>query len=278
MDDAERAEVFYQRKKLGQNFLRDKNVLRKICDVAQLREQDAVIEIGPGKGSLTEHIANRAATVIGIEKDDRLWSFLDQKFKDSKNISILYQDVLQTRFERFFSGDRIKLVSNLPYNISTPVLLKIFEERRLFSKIVVMLQKEVAQRISSPSGSKTYGSLSVVLQSCFAVKLRFEVSRHLFFPTPKVDSAVVTLDPLPEDLLTSTCEETFRTVVRQAFSSRRKTLRNSLGSFFTKDVAQRALADSEIDYGRRAESLSVEEFVRLSQSFCQIINTQAPVK
>ncbi len=278
MDGPKREEMFYRRKRLGQNFLKDGNILRKICDVAELYRQDKVIEIGPGKGSLTAHIANRVATVVGIEKDKRFRFFLDEKFRDSKNVSILYEDVLQTRFERFFSGDTMKLVSNLPYNISTPVLLKIFEERRLFSKIAVMLQKEVAQRISSPRGCRTYGSLSVILQSCFAVKLRFSVSRRLFFPAPEVDSALVTLEPLPEDLFAPNCEETLRTVVRQAFSSRRKTLRNSLGGFFGKDVTERALEDSEIDRLRRAESLTVEEFVRLSESFYGIISTRVPAE
>ena len=270
MDDMKREQVFRQTKRLGQNFLNDPNILRKICAAAELRKEDHVIEIGPGKGSLTEHLALGAGAVTAIEKDTRLRTFLDEKFAESENVRFVYEDVLGGGLSRFSAGQKMKLVSNLPYNISTQILLKLLDERELFSKIVVMLQKEVAQRISSPKGRKSYGSLSVLLQSCFSIKLAFKVSRHAFYPVPEVDSAVVVLDPLKDPVFSVSGEKTFRTVTRHAFSSRRKTIRNSLGNFFEREMVERALSDSGIDQGRRAESLSVEEFARLAGSFREI--------
>ena len=265
-----REQIFRQTKRLGQNFLNDPNILRKICSAAKLRKEDHVIEVGPGKGSLTEHLALGAGAVTAIEKDTRLRIFLDEKFAESENVRLVYEDVLKVDFSRFSTGEKMKLVSNLPYNISTQILLKLLDERELFSKTVVMLQKEVAQRISSPKGRKSYGSLSVLLQSCFSVEPAFKVSRHAFYPVPEVDSAVVVLDPLKDPLFPASSEKTFRTVTRYAFSSRRKTIRNSLGNFFEREIVERALSDSGIDQGRRAESLSVEEFARLADSFHEI--------
>lgn len=267
MDDMKREQVFRQTKRLGQNFLNDPNILRKICATAKLHKEDHVIEIGPGKGSLTEHLVRGAGRVTAIEKDKRLKTFLDEKFGESTNVRFVYEDVLKIDFSRFSDGGKPKFVSNLPYNISTRILLKLLDERELFSKIVVMLQKEVAQRISSPKGRKSYGSLSVLLQSCFSIKLAFKVSRQAFYPVPEVDSAVVVLDPLKDPAFPASSEKTFRTVTRHAFSSRRKTIRNSLGNFFERETVERALSDSGIDQGRRAESLSVEEFARLADSF-----------
>lgn len=265
-----REQTFRQTKRLGQNFLNDPNILRKICTVAKLQKEDHVVEIGPGKGSLTEHLALGACSVTAIEKDTRLKTFLDEKFAESANVRFVYEDVLKISLSHFSTEGKMKLVSNLPYNISTQVLVKLLEERELFSRIVVMLQKEVAQRISSLKGRKSYGSLSVLLQSCFRVELAFRVSRRAFYPVPEVDSAVVILDPLKEPVFSASNEGTFRTVTRYAFSSRRKTIRNSLGNFFEKETVERALSDSNIDQGRRAETLSVEEFARLADSFHKI--------
>lgn len=262
-----REQTFHQTKRLGQNFLRDPNILRKICTAAELHEEDEVIEIGPGKGSLTEHLARSAARVTAIEKDERLKTFLDEKFGEYENLRFIYEDVLKIDLGRFCGGGKVKLVSNLPYNISTRILQKLLDERELFSRMVVMLQKEVAQRISSPKGKKSYGSLSVLLQSCFRVKPAFGVSRHAFYPVPDVDSAVVILDPLETPAFPASNEKIFRAVTRHAFSTRRKTIRNSLGNFFERETVERALSRAGIDQGRRAESLSVEEFVKLADSF-----------
>ncbi len=260
-------QTFHQTRRLGQNFLYDPNILRKICTVAELSKEDHVIEIGPGKGSLTEHLSRSSGKVTAIEKDKRLRNFLDEKFGEFPNVRLVYEDILKSRLRDFSGGGKMKLVSNLPYNISTPILLRVLDEKKLFSKIVVMLQKEVAERISSVKGRKSYGSLSVLLQSCFSVEIAFRVSRRVFHPAPDVDSAVVILDPLEVSAYPASIEKTFRAVTRHAFSSRRKTIRNSLGNFFDKETVEQALSDSGIEPGRRAESLSVEEFVKLAYGF-----------
>ena len=260
-------QTFHQTRRLGQNFLYDSNILRKICAAAALCKEDHVIEIGPGKGSLTEHLSRNSGKVTAIEKDKRLSTFLDQKFNEFPNVRLIYEDILESDLGGFSEGKKMKLVSNLPYNISTPILLRLLDQRELFSKIVVMLQKEVAERISSVQGRKSYGSLSVLLQSFFSVELAFRVSRRAFHPPPDVDSAVVIFDPLESPACPESIEKTFRAVIRHAFSSRRKTIKNSLGNFFDKEKVEWALSDSGIERGRRAESLCVEEFVKLACSF-----------
>ncbi len=271
MENTNCEEVFRRKKKLGQNFLNDPNILNKICAAAQLQKEDHVVEIGPGKGSLTTHLAREAGSVTAIEKDERLKKILHNRLKESTNVRFIYRDVLRISFDRLSIGGKMKLVSNLPYNVSTPILFKLIDEREVFSKIVLMLQKEVAERISSSEGSKSYGSLSVLLQSYFKIKLNFKVPRRAFSPVPNVDSAVVTLDPLTEPAFAILSEKTFRTVTKHAFSSRRKTIRNSLCNFFEREITEQALKSSGIDQGRRAESLSLEEFARLSDSFHRII-------
>ena len=258
---------FRHRKRLGQNFLADRGILERICDAAELSEKDRVLEIGPGKGSLTELLAERAGSVVAVEKDGRLEKFLREKFSGSENVELVFEDAASGDFARFARGSKAKLVSNLPYNISTRVLLLVLDRKEIFSRAVVMLQKEVARRISSPHGSRDYGSLSVLLQNSFDVSPAFGVPRGAFFPVPKVESAVVTLDPLEKPRFEVLGERTFRTVARQAFSSRRKMIRNSLCNFFEKRTVRAALEDSGIDGERRAESLSVGEFARLSNSF-----------
>ena len=267
MSESSEDREFRHRKKLGQNFLADRNILEKICDAARLSKKDRVLEIGPGKGSLTQLLAERAGSVVAVEKDARLEKFLRGKFSESKNVELVFEDALRTDFARFRGAGKMKLVSNLPYNISTQVLLRVLDRKELFSRAVIMLQKEVAGRISSPHGSRDYGSLSVLLQNRFDISPAFRVPRGAFFPVPKVESAVVTLDPLEEPRFEVLGESTFRTVARQAFSSRRKMIRNSLCNFFEKQTVLRALEDSGIDGERRAESLSVGEFARLSNSF-----------
>lgn len=272
MSKNEQERKFRPARSLGQNFLADRNILSKICDEAALDEKDRVVEIGPGKGSLTEMLAQRAGKVTAIEKDLRLENLLREKFAGHENTELVFEDILTVDLARFSAGEKIKLVSNLPYNLSGPVLLMILDRAELFSKVVLTLQEEVARRISSVSGRKTYGSLSVLLQNRFNVKIAFRVPRGAFFPVPKVESSVVNLNPLEKPRFSVLEEKTFRTVTRQAFSTRRKTIGNSLSGFFEKHIVELALLDSGIDRGRRAESLSVEEFARLSNSFHRIVS------
>ena len=263
---------FYPNKKLGQNFLHDQNIIKKIISLGKI-DKETVIEIGPGLGSLTKQLAEEANHVIAIEKDDRLLPQLKENLKDYSNIKIINADALTIDYSQLGGSKKLKLISNLPYNISTPILLRIHSERQLFSTIVVMLQKEVGERICSVKNTKSYGSLSILFQNYFDTKVNFKVSPKAFKPKPKVDSVVITLLPLEKPRFHVENEKFFKDFLRTAFSSRRKMLRNSLSNSFDKNVIDRALKNQGIDHKRRAETLSVEEFTKLSNEFYQSSRT-----
>lgn len=263
---------FYPSKKLGQNFLHDQNILIKICALGNInKDKDTVIEIGPGLGSLTKHIAEKAKLVYAIEKDKRLLDQLKENIKNYSNIELINEDALNIDYSLFTDCNNLKLISNLPYNISTPILLKIHKERHLFSNIVVMIQKEVGERICSEKNCKNYGSLSILFQNYFDTKVNFKVSPESFNPKPKVDSVVISLRPLKNSRFKVKDEKFFQSFIRSAFSARRKMLRNSLSNLFEKTTIDTALKNKGIDYKRRAETLSVEEFVKLSNEFYELL-------
>ena len=237
------------RKKWGQNFLQDPNIIRKI--VAQLDPQphDVVIEIGPGQGALTFGLAKQVNTVHAIEIDPLLVDHLNAHAPE--NVNIIHQDILELDLHQF-SGD-VKIIGNLPYNITSPIIFK-FLDWSGWSKMVFMTQREVAQRITSIHGNKTYGRLSVMTQAMSNVKLSFTVPKTVFFPQPDVTSAILTFDPINNSIQNM---NHFSHVVKQAFSQRRKTLRNTLKGLFTSEE----LGDFS---GKRAEELSVQDFITLS--------------
>lgn len=263
-------EGFSPSKKLGQHFLKDKNILHKICNLADLVSTEEVIEIGPGLGDLTEILGERVKLLYTIEKDNKLLKHLSKKFQNSNKIKLLHKDVLDIKFSKFFSSKKLKLVSNLPYSISTPILFKIIEERNIFSKIVVMIQKEVGDRIIATPSTKAYGSLSVMIQTFFKPKILFKISPDAFFPRPKVTSVVLELTPYLKPIVKLKNERNYQKVVRAAFSSRRKMLKNSLSNHFNKEDISKSLTISQIDGKRRAESLSVDEFAELSNAFYEL--------
>lgn len=270
--DADPREFFSERdsfpsKSLGQNFLRDKGVLSRIVDLAELTEQDEVLEIGPGLGALTIELAKRAGRVIAVEKDRKLAGRLSDLSSEYGNIELVSEDSLKVDFRSFFRGRKIKVVSNLPYSVSTPILFKLLQARDIFSSLVLMLQLEVGERIASPPGSKKYGSISVLLQTYMDISLKFRVPPAAFWPKPKVYSAVLQLVPLPSPRVPIADEGLYEQVIRAAFSSRRKMLSNSLQSAFSKESVIMALESSGIDRKRRAETLSVQEFGVLAKYF-----------
>ncbi len=267
----EEQKKFYPTKKLGQNFLHDQNIIRKIVALGDIqKENDTVIEIGPGLGALTTHLAEKAKKVYAIEKDKRLLGPLEKAFKDYSNITLINKDALAIDYFEFAIQNKLKLIANLPYNISTPILLKIHENRNLFSRVVVMLQKEVGERICSPENRKSYGSLSVLFQNYFDTKVNFKVAPEAFKPKPKVDSVVIGLNPLNKPRFPVADEKFFESFLRTAFSSRRKMIRNSLSNSFEKTVIDTALENEGVDHKRRAETLSVEELVNLSNEFYKL--------
>ena len=255
---------FSPSKKLGQNFLINKSILKKICSKSEIKFDDTIIEIGPGFGSLTFELAKNAGKVIAIEKDKKLYDFLKKESSELTNLELILGDVLKIDFIDFFSGKKLKLISNLPYSISTPVLFKIVEERNLFSMIIMMIQKELGERIIAKPNSKSYGSLSINLQTYFDINKLFIVSPGSFRPKPKVYSLVIKLTPTNKFLKEINDEVHYIHLIKSAFSSRRKILINSLIPNIDKEIILEALSISKIDHNLRAENLTIDQYIELS--------------
>lgn len=264
------------KKSLGQNFLTAPTILQDIAQTANLSSADDVLEIGPGIGSLTEQLAQNAHQVLALEIDQRLLPVLKETLATYTNVKVLNQDVLKsdlaTLIRQNFDGQHaIKVVANLPYYITTPILLRLLESGVAFSQIVVMMQREVADRVAAAPGSKIYGSLSIAIQYQMAVKLALKVPKTAFMPQPKVDSAIVSLTRRQNKINAAADEQLFTRVVKGSFAQRRKSLWNNLLALFgktaaTKEALTAVLKQVDIDPGVRAERLSVTDFVRLTNA------------
>jgi 16S rRNA (adenine1518-N6/adenine1519-N6)-dimethyltransferase len=249
----------HPKKHLGQHFLQDENIAVKICESLTLHKNyKHVLEIGPGTGVLTKYLfesTNFQTTLIEVDRD--AYGFLMEKYPEHQK-EIIYGDFLRfdinSRFDEPFG-----VIGNFPYNISTQILFKVLENRDKVPEVVGMFQKEVAQRIASPPGSKQYGILSVLLQAFYDIEYLFTVSEHVFYPPPKIKSAVIRLRRNKVESLN--CDEKlFVAVVKTAFNQRRKTLRNALSSFKKENVSL-----SDPIFNKRAEQLGVEEFVGITR-------------
>ncbi len=251
------------KKSLGQNFLRDPHYLARIVDTAQVGPHDQVLEIGPGLGHLTRLLAERAGKVLALELDDRLIPHLRREFSGSQHVEIRAGDALEFPYAAL--PGTWKVVANLPYYVSTAIVQKLLANRNTFSNLTLMLQKEVVDRIASLPGGREYGFLSVLVQLYAEPRIAFVVPAGAFTPKPKVDSSVVTLKIRKNIAVSGRDEDFFLQVVKAAFSQRRKTLRNSLRQLPLPDgTLGAAERETGIDLGRRAETLTVEEFIRLS--------------
>jgi 16S rRNA (adenine1518-N6/adenine1519-N6)-dimethyltransferase len=264
------------RKSLGQSFIKDQKVLERMWKIAELSKEDEVLEIGAGLGALTLFLGERLRRVIAIEKDKRLLEKLKQAVSHLKNIEIISGDALRIDLRGFYKGNKIKVVSNLPYSVSSPILIKLLDERGIFSLLVLMLQREVGERITASPGGRQYGSISVLMQTYMDASIELRVSPEAFWPRPKVQSVVVKLRPLPSPRIPILDEKLFKKIVRAAFSSRRKMLANSLCSLFPKEKIEEVLKTSGIDGKRRAETLSLEEFGRLTEQAFKAGLSQRP--
>ena len=267
---------FTFKKSLGQNFLIDSNVLTKIVDQAELSPESGAIEIGPGIGALTEKLAKRAKKVVAFEIDQRLLPILDDTLSPYPHVHIRHSDVLeadvhQVIAEEFEEGQDLMVVANLPYYVTTPILMKLLEEKLPVRGIVVMIQKEVAERIAAKPGSKEYGSLSLAVQYHAVAKTALTVPKTVFVPKPNVDSAVLHLELREEPPVDLLDEAYFFEVIRASFGQRRKTLLNNLqNNLLSKDqkpMIEEVLTETGIDGRRRGETLSMEEFAALSNAF-----------
>lgn len=264
-------------KSLGQNFLTDKNIIDKIIEKSMIGKGDLVIEIGPGIGVLTAAASEVAGKVIAIEIDRNLIPILKETLSDYDNIEIINSDVLKTDFTTLLEQNEeingqkregVRILGNLPYYITTPIIMKILEDRVQTDSITIMLQKEVADRIKAQPGSKAYGALSVAVQYYCTVAHVANAPKEIFVPQPKVDSTVIRLDVRKEKPVLLSSEETFFAVVKAGFGQRRKTLLNSLTGIygFTKEEIAAVMAAAGIDPVRRAETLSLEEFAALANA------------
>ena len=266
---------FSVRKKYGQNFLVDANVLRAIVEAAEIGKDDLVLEIGPGLGALTEQLLDAAWKVIAVEVDPMLIPILQENLKDHDNLVLIHDDILKVDLDAFLEkeggGRKAKVVANLPYYITTPIVMELLEKQRNIESITVMVQKEVAQRMQEGPGSKSYGALSLAVRYYARAEMMMTVSKHCFIPQPDVESAVIRLDVYAKEdrpVKTDHEEEMFR-LIRAAFNQRRKTLINALSNAqnlsYSKEQIQNALSEMGKDAAVRGETFTLEEFAQLTE-------------
>jgi len=261
------------RKRFGQNFLHDQNIIERIINSIAPGSDHHIVEIGPGKGALTEHLINAVGKLDVIELDRDLIPILEARFSGCEHFTIHNTDALKFDFSTLLASEKqekLRLVGNLPYNISTPLIFHLLDNVSIIEDMHFMLQKEVVERLTASPGTKLYGRLSILVQYlCQAEKL-FIVPPGAFTPAPKVDSAIVQLTPrthIKEEIkLQNATLADLAFIAKSAFSQRRKTLRNNLKKILTDDQ----FAQCNIDPGRRAETLSINEFVTLTNQYAQL--------
>ena len=262
---------FQFKKSLGQNFLNDKNVINKIVESADIDKDTLVIEIGPGGGAITELMVPKAKNAILYEADDRLEEHLNGLLKGNDNYEIVIGDFLKANVLedlKKYNYDKLYVVANLPYYITTPIIMKFVEDCVFPDKFVIMVQKEVAYRLSSKVGSRDYGSLTVFLNYYYDIKKLFDVGRNCFTPRPNVDSAIVEMK-LKNNRLEVLDRDLFNKVVRDSFLHKRKNIRNNLKNY-DLDIVESVLKRYGFDLGVRAESLELEVFVEMANELARI--------
>lgn len=263
------------KKSLGQNFLIDLNILSKIVDAAELDETKGALEIGPGIGALTQQLSKRAGKVVAVELDQRMLPVLEETLSPYSHAQVIHGDILKVDlaelFRQYFEEmSGVSVVANLPYYVTTPIVMRLLEERLPLENIVVMIQKEVAERMAAKPGTKDYGSLSVAVQYYCEPRVVCIVPHTVFIPQPNVDSAVIRLKLRKEPPVQVSDEKLYFQVVQASFAQRRKTIANNLLTrFFTKEtrpLLDKALQAAGIDPVRRGETLSLTEFAALTEA------------
>lgn len=271
---------FKNAKSLGQNFLNDMGVIEAIIEGSQIGPEDLVIEIGPGMGVLTAAAAEFAGKVVAVEIDTRLMPVLKETLAGYFNITVLNQDIMKTDLPALiaehFDADgegKVRIVGNIPYYITTPILMMLLESRVEAETITLMMQKEVADRIEAQPGSRTYGALSVAVSYYCSVERIADVPKECFSPPPKVDSAVLCMTRRKEPPVPVTDEKLFFDIVKAGFGKRRKTLTNALTGLheLTKDDAKEILEKAGVAPSRRAETLDLQEFALIAEELAQVL-------
>ncbi len=276
INEIKRRYNFYFNKRYGQNFLTDVNIIEKILDGAEVTKEDYILEIGPGIGTLTQYLCERAAFVLAVEIDKHLIPILDETLADYSNVTVLNKDIL-----RMSIGDELakitdkpfKVIANLPYYITSEIVMNLLENYLPVESITVMVQKEVAERMVAPPGKKDYGSLSVAVQYYSRPEIITVVPKTVFIPQPKVESCVIKLNVLDKPPVQTEKDDFFK-VVRASFSMRRKTILNCLsaGLEMDKKEVQEILQRSNVDPVRRGETLSLEEFATVANKYRAFID------
>ncbi len=275
--EIEKSHGFRFSKNLGQNFLTDKGIIDQIIEGSLIQENDLVIEIGPGIGVLTAEAAQQAEKVVAVEIDQSLIPVLKDTLKEFDNITVINQDILKTDLTELVkqhrAGGGVKIIGNLPYYITTSIIMKILEDGVKADSITVMMQKEVADRIKAAPGSKTYGAISVAVQYYCTVHQILSVPKEVFVPRPKVDSSVLRLDIRREHPVELQDERLFFLCIRAGFGQRRKTLLNSLtgAAGLSRDAVRDILERADIDPIRRSETLDLQEFAAIANSMADYI-------
>lgn len=259
-------------KKLGQNFLIDADIVRGIVDAADIRPGERVLEIGPGIGTLTQGLAEAGAEVTAVELDKKLPAVLAKTLEGYENVRIVQGDILKVNIPEIMGSEPFKVAANLPYYITTPIIMTLLERRLPISRLVTMVQKEVADRMVAEPGTRVYGALSVAVQYYTQPHVELDVPPRSFIPAPEVDSVVIVCDVREKPPVTVADEKLFFRVVRAAFGQRRKTLSNALkGAGFDKELIRTALPAAGIDGTRRGETLSLTEFAAIATAFLKSV-------
>jgi 16S rRNA (adenine1518-N6/adenine1519-N6)-dimethyltransferase len=263
---------FFIKKKFSQNFLLDENIIRKIIHSGEVDENTCVIEIGPGFGALTKHLVKIAKKVLLYEIDDELIPHLKKLFKDQDNVHIIHKDFLKVEnidedINEFLDGEKVVVMSNLPYHITTPILMKILEESQKVKRLILMMQLEVAKRLTSKPNTKDYNALSVIVQDQTDANYLFKVPKTVFKPRPSVDSAVIRLDVYDDH----SADPDFYDFIHKCFQQRRKTLLNNLNQAYAldKDAIKELLAELNLHDKIRAEALNLEDFKNIYKKFIE---------
>ncbi len=261
------------KKSLGQNFLVDKNIQEKIIRSCDLKEADTVLEIGPGRGELTQALLDRAKKVIAVEIDGELCAHLKEKFSSYANFVLINNDILKVGLSRLACGKgpgRLKVIANVPYYISTPIITHLLNHGKFIETIFITLQKELAARLAASAGSKSYGAFSCLVQFYAKPKILFSIKNSSFWPRPKVDSSFIELKILSAPPVQVRDESLFFKIIRSGFNQRRKLLKNNLGRELPEAKIRDCFRTAGIKQGARAEDLSLRDFARVSNFFARL--------